>query len=201
MIFGDKMRSKKILSAVIAMAIFASFCTDAFAARRRRSSRSKSSDALIVSAGIPYSYKPSDTEVKVDGKSSGVLLHLLFPISLGVGYERYNVPIKTDGKHKVDLNLTLYDVFYKFPFSSFNFAFGLGTGGAEITCKNCSDLFKKGSASQVYAQLGILLGDTFDVHMSYHKVNSVIKPQDAYEGIGDTKVGGTMMGLGINIGF
>ena len=195
------MRSKKILSVVIAVAIFASFCTDAFAARRRRRSQSKSSDALIVSAGVPYSYKPSDTEVEVNGKPSGVLLHLLFTASLGVGYERYNVPIKAYDTNKMDLNLTLYDVFYKLPFSSFNFAFGLGTGSAEVTCKNCSDFFKKGNASQVYAQLGILLGDTFDVHMSYHKVNSVIKPQDAYESVGDTKVGGTMMGLGINIGF
>ena len=161
---------------------------------------------ISVSAGVPLSHDIADENLTSDGVS-GYFFHIKFPILVGVGLENYETKIK-DSTTKI--GTTMYDIFYLFPIPIINLTVGLGTGQTELICSNCSstDLgdnnsgngsdYDKGTATQLYASLGVPFLGIVDAHLSYRTVSSTVKKKS---GSGEYKTGGSVLGAGISFGF
>ena len=147
-----------------------------------------------VSAGVPLSHDITDENLSSDGVS-GYFFHVKFPILVGVGLENYETKIK-DLTTKI--GTTMYDIFYLFPIPIINLTVGLGAGQTELICSNCSSTYDKGTATQLYASLGVPFLGIMDAHLSYRSVNSTVKKKT---GSGEYKTGGSVLGAGISIGF
>ena len=189
------MLSKGVLTIVITGVVLLNFSSTVFA------------ELFSVSAGIPVSYSLTDTKtMKSDGQPSGILIHAKLPIMVGLGYESYQVPLKSkDVNDKTDykLNMTMYDLFYQLPVPVVNITLGIGTGITELECTEgaikCSDVYKKGTATQFYGQFGVPILAVWDLHFSYHSIKSTLKPKDKHAD--DVDTGGTMIALGMSFGF
>jgi hypothetical protein len=158
---------------------------------------SASAEFFSVSLGVPVSHSFSDPDVvESDGMPSGVFAAAKLPILVGLGYENYNTPIKSDGDLK--LNTTMYDLFYLLPIPIINLTIGVGAGTTEFDCATCSQVYDSGTATQVYASLGLPLFVVMDFHVSYRSVNSKIKTKS---GSDEYDISGNVAGVGISIGF
>ena len=163
-------------------------------------------ESFSVSAGIPVQrslIEKWDNGEQIESQSlSGILVHIKFPIMLGVGYESVESKINppNDSWTDVKLSTSMYDVFYLFPISTINFTLGAGLGSSTLSCvitiKKCSDHWESGSigsAYQFWGQLGVPVTPVFDLHVSYHSITSKIK---GLNGNPDLDFSGTMIGFG-----
>ena len=159
--------------------------------------------ALInISVGVPLShtftgkYNGGD-EVKSDGVS-GTFVQIGIPILPGIGMDSYKTKVKQDpGSAKVDLETTIYNLYYLLPIPVINITLGAGVGSTELKCSYCAANFDKGAATQVYASLGFPIIPLFDLHLSYRSVSSKVKIKSG----GEHDMGGNVMGLGIGFNF
>lgn len=122
-----------------------------------------------------------DTEVKADGIPTGALIHANIPFFPGLGVEVYQTKLKVDSGYDLEkdvgdtkLKTVMYDLFYLLPIPFVNITLGGGMGQVELDCRECDDYFKKGSATQYFLQIGIPVLALFDLHFSYHGINSDI---------------------------
>ncbi|MBC8257520.1 MAG: hypothetical protein H8E38_00740 [SAR324 cluster bacterium] len=157
---------------------------------------------LSVSAGVPISHtitgKGNDgSKIETDGVS-GVFMHVSLPILVGLGIESYKTKIKSTST--VELETSMYDIFYMLPIPVINLTVGLGAGSTELKCSICSDAYDKGKATQWYASVGVPFLPFFDMHLSYRSVSSKIKIKAAYGG-GEDDFSGNVTGVGIMFSF
>ena len=180
---------RKIFISCIAATSLVLFSTQAFA-------------LINISVGVPLShtftgkYNGGD-EVKSDGVS-GTFVQIGIPILPGIGMDSYKTKVKQDpGSAKVDLETTIYNLYYLLPIPVINITLGAGVGSTELKCSSCAAWFDKGTASQVYASLGFPIIPLFDLHLSYRSVSSKVKIKSG----GEHDMGGNVMGLGIGFNF
>ena len=180
---------RKIIISCIAATSLIFFSTQAFA-------------LINFSVGVPLShtftgkYNGGD-EVKSDGVS-GTFVQIGIPILPGIGMDSYKTKVKQDpGSAKVDLETTIYNLYYLLPIPVINITLGAGVGSTELKCSSCAAWFDKGTASQVYASLGFPIIPLFDLHLSYRSVSSKVKIKSG----GEHDMGGNVMGLGIGFNF
>ena len=176
---------KTILSCIAATSLIF-FSTQAFA-------------LINISVGVPLSHnftgKYNDGgEVKSDGVS-GTFVQIGIPILPGIGMDSYKTKLKDQGE--VDLETSIYNLYYLLPIPIINLTIGAGVGSTELKCSYCAANFDKGSATQVYASLGFPIIPLFDLHLSYRSVSSKVKIKSG----GEHDMGGNVMGLGIGFNF
>ena len=183
---------RKIIISWVAATSLILFSTQAFA-------------LLNFSVGVPLSHTftgkyDGGDEVKSDGVS-GTFVQIGVPILPGIGMDSYKTKIKQDpGSAKIDLETTIYNLYYLLPIPVINITLGAGVGSTELKCPSCAAWFDKSSATQVYASLGFPIIPLFDLHLSYRSVSSKAKGKGANEG-NDVDLGGNVMGLGIGFNF
>jgi hypothetical protein len=191
------MFSKKLVSLMAALIIAGGMSSNAFA------------ELFSVSVGIPIQHTFSsewEGGDAVESESvSGAMVHVKFPVMLGVGYETYQTSIKSYNDSVVDdinLSINMLDLFWLTPIPIVNFTIGVGVGTSTLDCKystgdTCADVFEAGgfaSAYQLYAQLGFNFLPFLDAHLSYHGVTAKVKEKDS----GDTSsFNGNVIGLGV----
>jgi hypothetical protein len=193
------MKIKKLLSLLITGVMICTFSTSAFA------------EFFSVSAGIPLSHtfkgewSGSGGKVESDGVS-GYMLHVKFPIMVGVGLEAYDTNIKApDGANfdNMKLSTQLYDVFYLLPVPIVNITLGVGAGNTSLDCDvsggaSCDDFYEAGTAYQWWAQFGFPIFPFLDVHASYHDVTAKVKGKDSND---DLSFNGNVIALGVAFVF
>ena len=180
---------KKIILTVFAASSLLLYSTQAFA-------------LLNFSVGVPLSHtftgKYNDgTEVKSDGVS-GAFIQVGVPILPGIGMDNYKTKIKGTGD--LDLDTSIFNLYYLLPIPVINLTLGAGMGNTTLECSDCSTYYDKGSASQWYASFGMPIIPLFDLHLSYRSVSSKIKIKSAGGG-GEHDFSGNVMGLGIGFNF
>ena len=178
---------KTILSCIAATSLIF-FSTQAFA-------------LINISVGVPLSHtftgKYNDgTEVKSDGVS-GTFVQIGVPILPGIGMDSYKTKLK-DMTDPVDVETSIYNLYYLLPIPVINLTIGAGVGTTELQCSGCAASFDKGSATQAYASLGFPIIPLFDLHLSYRSVSSKLKNKSETE---EHDFGGNVMGLGIGFNF
>ena len=177
---------RKIIISCIAATSLIFFSTQAFA-------------LINISVGVPLSHtftgKYNDgSEVKSDGVS-GTFVQIGVPILPGIGMDSYKTKLKDQSD--VEVETSIYNLYYLLPIPVINLTFGAGLGSTELKCSYCAANFDKGSATQVYASLGFPIIPLFDLHLSYRSVSSKVKIKSG----GEHDMGGNVMGLGIGFNF
>ena len=177
---------RKIIISCIAATSLILFSTQAFA-------------LINFSVGVPLSHtftgKYNDgSEVESDGVS-GTFVQIGVPILPGIGIDSYKTKLKDQGD--IDLETSIYNLYYLLPIPIINLTIGAGVGSTKLSCDGCDSAFDKGSATQVYASLGFPIIPLFDLHLSYRSVSSKVKIKSG----GEHDVGGSVMGLGIGFNF
>ncbi len=170
----------------------------AFAATSLLFSSSQAYALINFSAGVPFSHtitgKYNDgTAIKSDGVS-GMFIQVGLPIFPGVGMDSYKTKLKDT---TIELATMIYNLYYLLPIPIVKLTLGAGVGSTELQCSGCAADFDKGSASQWYASLGMLIIPLFDLHLSYRSVSSKIKIKSG----GEHDFSGNVMGLGIGFNF
>jgi len=178
---------RKIIISCIAATSLILFSTQAFA-------------LLNFSVGVPLSHtftgKFNDgEEVKSDGVS-GYFIQVGVPILPGIGMDSYKTKLKD--MVDVDVETSIYNLYYLLPIPVINLTIGVGVGSTELKCSDCAESFDKGPATQAYASLGFPIIPLFDLHLSYRSVSSKIEYKN---GSGEHDFGGNVMGLGIGFNF
>ena len=179
---------KIIISCIVATSLIL-FSTQAFA-------------LINFSVGVPLSHTftgkyDGGDEVKSDGVS-GTFVQIGVPILPGIGMDSYKTGLKVlPGEEAVDLETSIYNLYYLLPIPVINITLGAGVGSTELKCSYCATWFDKGSATQVYASLGFPIIPLFDLHLSYRSVSSKVKIKTG----GEHDFGGNVMGLGIGFNF
>ena len=103
--------------------------------------------ALInFSVGVPLShtftgkYNGGD-EVKSDGVS-GYFIQVGVPILPGIGMDSYKTKLKAlPGEEQVELETSIYNLYYLLPIPVINLTFGVGVGNTEVKCETCSAIY------------------------------------------------------------
>lgn len=191
------MFSKRLLAVAAALMLVCGYSSNAFA------------EFFSVSIGMPFQHTFTsewDNGDTVESESvSGAMVHVKFPVMLGVGYETYTTSIKSYNDNLVDdiaLTINMLDVFYLTPIPVVNVTLGAGIGTTSYACElasgeTCEDNYEDGSfgsAYQWYGQLGYNFLPFLDAHFSYHSVTAKVKEKDG----GDTSsFNGTVYGLGV----
>ncbi len=193
------MISRKVIPFIIAAALVFGFNTNAFA------------ELFSVSAGIPISHSFSSEwsdgggTLESDGVS-GAMVHVKFPIMLGIGYESYKTKIKSYDESVIDdisLTTNMLDFFWLTPIPVVNFTIGAGIGTAIFECdlvqtgRSCSDDYESlgpTSTYQLWGQLGYSFLPFLDAHFSYHNVSAKVKDKDDDS---TTAFNGTVIGFGL----
>ena len=194
---GGKMISKKIISVIIAAAVIFGFNTNAFA------------ELFSVSVGIPVSHSFSSKWDNGDTLESdsvtGAMVHVKFPIMLGLGYETYQTTIKTPDSAAIDdisLTTNMLDFFWLTPIPVVNFTIGAGLGTSIFECEfadgsSCGDVYESTgftSNYQLWGQLGYTFLPFLDAHLSYHNVTLKVKDKDSDD---TTSFNGSVIGVGV----
>ena len=129
---------------------------------------------------------------------SGYFIQVGIPILPGIGMDSYKTGLDVDpGEEAVDLETSIYNLYYLLPIPVINITLGAGVGSTELKCPSCAAWFDKSSATQVYASLGFPIIPLFDLHLSYRSVSSKVKIKSG----GEHDMGGNVMGLGIGFNF
>ncbi len=190
------MKTKNLISIAVVGLMICAFSTGAFA------------ETFSVSYGIPMQYNfdgewSGGDKVEADGLSGG-MLHVKFPIMLGLGLESYVTIIKPPtGFDDMQISTSLLDVFYLTPIPLINVTIGVGVGNISIDCttstgSTCEDSYEAGLAYQWWGQLGYSFFPFLDVHLSYHDVTAKVKGKS---GNSDLNFGGTVIAVGAAIYF
>ena len=180
---------KKIIISWIAATSLILFSTQAFA-------------LINFSVGVPLSHtftgkNNNGTDIESDGVS-GTFVQVGIPILPGIGMDSYKTGLKGNpGEEAVDLETSIYNLYYLLPIPVINITLGVGVGNTKMVCSYCDQNFDKGSATQVYASLGFPIIPLFDLHLSYRSVSSKVKIKSG----GEHDMGGNVMGLGIGFNF
>ena len=180
---------KKIIIAVFVASSLLLYSTQAFA-------------LLNFSAGIPFSHTFTGNynggeAVKSDGVS-GLFIQVGMPLLPGIGMDNYKTKIKGTGD--IDLDTSIFNLYYLLPIPVINLTLGAGMGNTTLQCSNCSTVYDKGNATQWYASAGFPIIPLFDLHLSYRSISSKVKIKSAGGG-GEHDFGGNVMGLGIGFNF
>ena len=175
----------------------------AFAATSLIFSSTQAFALINFSAGIPFSHTFTGNwydgdAVESDG-TSGMFIQVGVPILPGIGIDNYKTGVKST-THDIELDTTIYNLYYLLPIPIINLTLGVGAGSTELKCDVCSSVFDKGSATQWYASFGFPIIPLFDLHLSYRSVSSKIKLKAAYGGT-ESDFGGNVMGLGMGFNF
>ncbi len=161
-------------------------------------------ELFSVSVGIPVSHsftgEDSSGNVYTSDGVAGVFAHAKLPIMVGLGIENYKTNIKSSSDAEV-LSTTMYDIFYLLPIPIVNLSIGLGAGTTEYECSTCLSTYDSGTATQVYASLGVPFFPFFDVHLSFHKVNYGKIEKSTGTGSDKEFKSGNVTGLGFMFGF
>ena len=157
---------------------------------------------LSFSAGVPFSHtitgKYNDgTAIKSDGVS-GMFIQVGVPFLPGIGMDNCKTKIKGTGD--LDLDTSIFNLYYILPIPVINLTLGAGMGNTTLQCSDCSTYYDKGNATQWYASFGMPIIPLFDLHFSYRSVSSKVKIKSAYGG-GEHDFSGNVMGLGIGFNF
>ena len=164
-------------------------------------------DPLTISLGIPQEHtfsekNESGNKIETDGPS-GYFLGIKFLIGFGLGMDSHK--IKGDTSGSMELHTNMYNLFYQLPIPVINLILGLGTGNQEYKCDDngnglsCSDIYDKGSATQLYTSLGFPIMPLFDLHISYRMITSKNMKVKASEEKIDYS--GSITGIGIAFNF
>ena len=172
----------------------------AFAATSVIFSSTQAFGLINFSAGVPFSHtitgKYNDgTAIKSDGVS-GMFIQVGVPMFPGVGIDNYKTGVKSETTD-VELDTTIYNLYYLLPIPVINLTLGVGAGSTELQCPACSSYFEKGSATQWYASFGMPIIPLFDLHLSYRSVSTKIKSTVLPE----RDFGVNVMGLGMGFNF
>ncbi len=157
-------------------------------------------DTLNIGAEVPifYTFRSADdgSSLEADGFPIGIILTSGLPFfNLGVGFEYYETKIDAEGDSSI---LTMMvDAFYVLPIPVVNLAIGGGYGISQVK-GDYADLYDSSNASQLFVDLGIPLGETFEIRAGLHYVISQITIKDS-----DSKLeaGGIMGAVGLSIGL
>ena len=162
---------------------------------------STSSYAFSLSVGVPMDYTFAEGSSEKDS-FSGYFLGVQLPFAMGLGIDSH----KYKAKGSIDtLNTNIYNLFYQLPIPVINLILGLGTGNQEYKCDDagnglsCSDVWDKGSATQLYTSLGFPIIPLFDLHISYRMITSKnikVKATGA-----KTDFSGSVAGIGLAFNF
>ena len=179
---------KKIILTVFAASSLLLYSTQAFA-------------LLSVSVGVPlgYSFTDGDSNSNTEGYFLGVQL----PFALGLGMDSHK--IKATDDNPLELHTNMYNLFYQLPIPVINLILGVGTGSQSLECddfgngKSCSDIYDKGSATQLYTSLGFPIMPLFDLHISYRMITSKNIKIKASEVKADFS--GSVTGIGLAFNF
>ena len=180
---------RKIIISCIAATSLILFSTQAFA-------------LLNFSVGDPLSHTATGKgvtgeDIETEGVS-GYFIQVGVPILPGIGMDSYKTKLKAlPGEEQVELETSIYNLYYLLPIPVINLTFGAGVGSTKLICSYCDRVFDKGSATQVYASLGFPILPLFDLHLSYRSVSSKVKIKSG----GEHDFGGNVMGLGIGFNF
>ena len=177
---------RKIIISCIAATSLILFSTQAFA-------------LLNFSVGVPLTQTFTELDDTESDGVSGYFIQVGIPILPGIGMDNIETKIK-DSTTNEKIVTTMYNLYYLLPIPVINLTFGAGVGSTENQCDNCSSIWEKGGASQVYASLGFPIIPLFDLHVSYRSINSKIKGKGLLEGY-EVDLGGNVMGLGIGFNF
>ena len=181
---------KKIILTVFAASSLLLYSTQAFA-------------LINFSVGVPLSHTftgktTSGDDMESDGSPSGYFIQIGVPLLPGLGMDSYKTGLNVDpGEEAVDLETSIYNLYYLLPIPVINLTFGAGVGSTKMVCSYCDQYFDKGSATQMYASLGFPIIPLFDLHLSYRSVSSKVKIKSG----GEHDMGGNVMGLGIGFNF
>ena len=178
---------KKIILTVFAASSLLLYSTQAFA-------------LFSVSVGTPLAY--SFANGGSNSNTEGYFLGVQLPFALGLGMDSHKSK-GDDGGAVLDTNM--YNLFYQLPIPVINLILGLGTGNQEYKCDDvgnglsCSDIWDKGSATQLYTSLGFPIIPLFDLHISYRMITSKnikVKATGA-----KTDFSGSVAGIGLAFNF
>jgi hypothetical protein len=191
------MISKRIAPFIIAATMIFGFNTSVFA------------ELFSVSVGIPVAHSfasewEGGDKLESDGVS-GAMVHVKFPIMLGIGYETYKTSIKSPDDSAIDdisLTTNMLDFFWLTPVPVINFTIGAGIGTAIFECEyedgsSCSDIYESmgpTSTYQLWGQVGYSFLPFLDAHLSYHAVTAKVKEKDSDD---TTSFNGSVVGLGV----
>ena len=156
-----------------------------------------------VSVGVPLNHSfGSDTETD---SVSGTLIGVELPFALGLGMDSYKTKVKDS---VLELETSVYNIFYQLPVPIVNLILGVGTGNHEFVCSDigdgssCSDYFEKGSITQWYTSIGMPIIPFFDIHLSYRSITS--KNVEVIKGTSKgskSDLNSTITGVGIAFNF
>ena len=184
---------KIIISFIVATSLIL-FSTQAFA-------------LLNFSVGVPLSHTMTgkDTagnDIESDGVS-GTFVQIGVPILPGIGMDNYKTKLKcTDCGFDLDLETTMYNLYYLLPIPIINLTVGVGAGKTKFLCDGSDCTWQDGgNATQFYTSLGFPIIPLFDLHLSYRSVSSKIETTTGSDKGKDDDVGGNVMGLGIAFNF
>ena len=164
--------------------------------------------ALInISVGVPLShtFTGKDTagnDLESDGVS-GTFVQIGVPILPGIGMDNYKTKIKCTGcSIDLDLETTMYNLYYLLPIPIINLTIGVGAGKTKFLCDGSDCTWQDGgSATQWYTSFGFPIIPLFDLHLSYRSVSSKIESTSGSDKGEKHDVGGNVMGLGIGFNF
>ncbi len=157
-------------------------------------------DTLSIGAEVPvfYTFRSADdgSSLDADGFPIGIILTSRLPFfNLGVGLEYYETKIDAGGDSSI---LTIMaDAFYVLPLPVVNLAIGGGYGIAQVK-GDYADLYESSNASQLYLDLGIPLGETFEINAGIHYIISQIEIKNSDSRL---EAGGIMGTVGLSIGL
>ena len=182
---------KKIILTVFAASSLLLYSTPSFA-------------LLSVSVGVPVSQTPEECEGTCETDSlSGYFLGVQLPFALGLGMDSHKV--KGDKPQELVVDTNMYNLFYQLPIPVINLILGVGTGSQSLECDDfgngtsCSDIYDKGSATQLYTSLGFPIVPFFDIHLSYRMITS--KNQKVKSSVQKFDFSGSVTGIGIAFNF
>ena len=185
---------RKIILSCIAVTSLVLFSTQAFA-------------LINISVGVPLSHTMTgkDTagnDIESDGVS-GTFVQIGVPILPGIGMDNYKTKLKcTDCGFDLDLETTMYNLYYLLPIPIINLTIGVGAGKTKFLCDGSDCTWQDGgSATQWYTSFGFPIIPLFDLHLSYRSVSSKIESTSGSDKGEKHDVGGNVMGLGIGFNF
>ena len=164
--------------------------------------------ALInFSVGVPLSHTMTGQfiggdDIESEGVS-GTFVQIGVPILPGIGMDNYKTKIKCTGcSIDLDLETTMYNLYYLLPIPIINLTIGVGAGKTKFLCDGSDCNWQDGgNATQWYTSLGFPIIPLFDLHLSYRSVSSKIETTTGSDKGKDDDVGGNVMGLGVGFNF
>ena len=159
-----------------------------------------SAHALSVSADFPLQYTYNNANQSADSVS-GIKLGVKLPILVGLGLETYTVTTDANAATSApeyNLGVQFLDFFYELPIPIINIAAGLGIGTLSFEDGSGVTTYNNGLATQYFVSMGYSFIPLIDLHLGYHVVKGSVEEKTSKE---KTDMGGTMLSLGLRIGF